>query len=278
MRVRFFLRLCCLGLVVVVCSSGSFLHPLGLVFFSFLRWPTLPLLCVSPLHLSSLLSLPSALQRFLFFLLFHVCSCLLRFPLYSASVSFAAVALTCGSSEFRFPFLIIIAYYPFASGCFPCILSSFFLAFFPLGASHLRFRRYFCLSILLFAGFSVITSSSPGVGFALVLPSCAFHLSVLSFSPVRLLRLEFWTPYSLVGCSDFSSMSVGLLPWILGSPFSFIVLPCAPFFSSFRFCSPVFFLSFLRFFLPDCVSLHAALLFLLSFRLVRSCFGASLPS
>ena len=42
-----------------------------------------------------------------------------------------------------------------------------------------------------------------------------------SFSPVRLLRLEFRTPYSLVGCSDFSMPSVGVLSWILGSPFFF---------------------------------------------------------
>ena len=42
-----------------------------------------------------------------------------------------------------------------------------------------------------------------------------------SFSLVRLLRLEFRTPYSLVGCSDFSSTSVGVQSWILGSPFFF---------------------------------------------------------
>ena len=39
-----------------------------------------------------------------------------------------------------------------------------------------------------------------------------------------------------------------------------------------------FFLTIRRSVLPDCVSLHAAFLFLLPFRLVRSCFGASLPS
>ena len=46
-----------------------------------------------------------------------------------------------------------------------------------------------------------------------------------SFSPVRLLRLEFRTLYSLVGCSDFSWTSVGVLPWILASPFLSFVFP-----------------------------------------------------
>ena len=63
-----------------------------------------------------------------------------------------------------------------------------------------------------------------------------------SFSPVRLLRLEFRTPYSLVGCSDFSSTSVGVLSSLLASPFlSFVFLPCLPFFRSFRFRSPAIF-------------------------------------
>ena len=119
----------------------------------------------------------------------------------------------------------------------------------------------------------------------LVLPWCslfAIFVSVSSsFSSVRLLRLEFRTPYSLVGCSDFSLTSVSVLYWILASPFLFfsVFLPCLPFFRSFCFRSPAFFLPIRRFVLSDCVSLHAALSrFLIPFRLVHSCFGASLPS
>ena len=41
----------------------------------------------------------------------------------------------------------------------------------------------------------------------------------------------------------------------------FVFLPCLPFFRSFRFRSPVFFLPIRRFVLPDCVSLHVALSF-----------------
>ena len=119
--------------------SRLFLHPLGLVSLSFIHCPTLPLLCVSPLCCHYL-----RLSRgFLSFLLFHVCCGLLRFSLYSTSFSFAAVS--------GFPSWFVSAYYAFARVCFPCFFSSFFLALFPLGASRLRFRRYFCLFVLLFA-------------------------------------------------------------------------------------------------------------------------------
>ena len=74
-------------------------------------------------------------------------------------------------------------------------------------------------------------------------------------------------------------MSVSVLSWLLGSPFlSFVFLPCLLFFGSYRFRSPAFFLPIRRSVLPSCVSLHVALLFLLSFQLVHSCFRASLPS
>ena len=47
-RVRFFLRLSCLSLVVVLCSPDSF-SPFGFNLLFFVHWTTLPLLCVSPL-------------------------------------------------------------------------------------------------------------------------------------------------------------------------------------------------------------------------------------
>ena len=94
-----------------------------------------------------------------------------------------------------------------------------------------------------------------------------------SFSPVSLLRLAFRTPYSLLGWSEFSSLSVGVLSLLLGIPFlSFFFLPSLPFIWSFRFRSPVFFLTIRRLFCQT-VSRYIRL----SFSPVCSCFGASLP-
>ena len=63
-----------------------------------------------------------------------------------------------------------------------------------------------------------------------------------SFSPVSLLRIAFRTPSSLVGCSDFSSSSVGVFSLLLALPFlSFIFLICLSFFRSFCFRLPAFY-------------------------------------
>ena len=85
----------------------------------------------------------------------------------------------------------------------------------------------------------------------LVRPGAPFLVSfasVSSFSPVRLLRLVFWSPYSLIGCSDFSSpLSVSSFGYWLRfffSLFFFLVcllqefpLPFASFFHAYQsFC------------------------------------------
>ena len=94
-----------------------------------------------------------------------------------------------------------------------------------------------------------------------------------SFSPVRLLRLEFRNPYSHVSSKVLRHPSISY--GCSFSPLSFVFLPCLHFFWSSRFHSPAFFLPLHRSVLPVCVSLHPALRFLLSFRLVRSRFRAS---
>ena len=211
-------------------------------------------------------------------MLFDLCSgllCFLYTPLPFLSLWLGSPAAVPG---FRFPFLVILYLLSVRQRLavavaidFSCFLTGFFLVSFPLRASRLRSPEVFSVSpSFCFAGLSVIICSSPDVGFASVSSS---------FSPVRLLRVEFRTPYSLVGCSNFSSTSVGVLSWLLDSPFlSFVFLPCLLFFRSSRFRSPVFFLPICCSVLLDCVSLHEALLFLLPFRLVCSCFGALLPS
>ena len=75
-RVRFFLRLSCLSLVVVLCSPDSF-SPFGFNLLFFVHWTTLPLLCVSPLCCRYL-----RLSQSFLILLFDVYSGLLQF-LYS---------------------------------------------------------------------------------------------------------------------------------------------------------------------------------------------------
>ena len=136
--------------------SQLFLHPLSLVSFSFIHWPTLPLICASPLSCHYL-----RISRGFF----SIVSCLLwscvflytPFPFLSLRLlSPAAVP------SFRFPFLVFICLLLVRQRLFS-LLSSF------------------CLSVLLFAGYFVIPSGSPGVGFALVIPSCAFRLRVLFF-------------------------------------------------------------------------------------------------
>ena len=59
---------------------------------------------------------------------------------------------------------------------------------------------------------------------------------------------------------------------------TFLFLPCLPFFRRFRFRLSEFFLPIRRFVLPDCVITCGSPFFLIPFRLIHSCFGASLPS
>ena len=95
----------------------------------------------------------------------------------------------------------------------------------------------------MFTELSVFTSDSSSVDFAVV-PLFVIFASVSSFSPVGLLQLAFRTPYFLIGWSEFSLSSVGVLSLILGTPFlSFVFLPSLPFFGSFHFRSPAFFLT-----------------------------------
>ena len=218
--------------------SQLFLHPLGSFLFLFFG-----LHC---LFSSSLLSVvfPFGSPE-VSFLLFDVCSGLLyllytfRFPL------FAAVALP--SASFGVPVSLLAC-----SVLLPRSPGVVFLAFFMVSSS---FHSFCLLFVCLYIRLSLCWLT-------LVPPFCVLASVSSSFSPVRLLRLGFWTPYSLVGCSDFSLPPIAVLFWILASPFLFFVfLPCLPFFRSFLFHSPAFFLPIRRFVLSGCVSLHAALLF-----------------
>ena len=178
-RVRFFfLRLSCLSLVFVLCSPDSF-FTLWVSYFSFHLWPTLSLLCVSPLCCLSL-----RLSRGFF----SFVGCLLRSVVYSlssASLSFAAVALTCASSGFP---VSLLAGYVLLPHSTEVVFLAFFLLLFP------SVGRFVCRYLRL-----------SSCWFALVLPFCDFASMSSSFSPVRLLRLEFRFPYSLFGYSNFSS-------------------------------------------------------------------------
>ena len=115
----------------------------------------------------------------------------------------------------------------------------------------------FCFALL-----SVITSGSLPV---LVSHYCSLFVLFASvsssFSPVRLLRLEFRTPYSLVGCSDFLWCPEVSCHGCWFCLFSFLCFSSLSVFRSFHFCSPAFFLTIRRFVLLGGVSLHAALPF-----------------
>ena len=109
----FFLRLSCLNLVIVL-RSRLFLHPLGLVYFPLF----IGLHCLfSASLLSVVLTFGSPEVSFLF-----VCCLLLSvaFSLYSASFSFAAVALPCSGSGF--PFSLSGNYYILLT-CSPVVVS-----------------------------------------------------------------------------------------------------------------------------------------------------------
>ena len=89
-----------------------------------------------------------------------------------------------------------------------------------------------------------------------------------SFSPVSLLRIAFRTPSSLVGCSDFSSSSVGVFSLLLALPFlSFIFLICLSFFRSFCFRLPAFYfcLSVVLFYRTVCRYMRLSFFFLSPF-------------
>ena len=183
-----FLRLCCLSLVVVFCTPGFF----------FPLWVSLLFFCsldsfASSLRLSSLLSFPSALLRFLL-------SCLILAPVCCFFSILRFLFFCCGWSplqQFRvsgFPSGLFCTYCAFASiRWWWLIFIAFFLvsSWFCFCFEHLDsvYRRCFSVSqSFCFAGLSVITCSSPAVGFAIVL-TCVFCLHGLFFLIVRLLRL-----------------------------------------------------------------------------------------
>ena len=180
---------------------------------------------------------------------------LLRFPFFR-----------CGCSHLRqlrvsgFPSCCLCAASAFDRGGFPCFLYDFFLVSFP------SVGRFVCHYIRL-----------SRCWFTLVLPFCEFRLHVLFF-PVRLFWLEFRSPYSLIGCSDFSlTLSVFSLGYWLCLFFSlFFFLVCLSSGVSASVRQRFSCLSVVLFYRT--VSLHAAFLFLLPFQLVRSCFGTSLPT
>ena len=112
--------------------------------------------------------------------------------------------------------------------------------------------------------------------FILVLLSCI----VCSPFPFILQQLGYsgGIPGSAFTCQFFriSSASVRFLRCLLGSPFLsfFRLLPSLSFFGNYHYRSPAGFLHIHFSVLPDSVSLHAALLILFSFRLVRYHFDA----
>ena len=106
----------------------------------------------------------------------------------------------------------------------------------------------------------VFTSGSPCVAFALVVPTCGFHL--------RVIFLPSWSTPASVLDPIFDSrlvrlcFIVHLCPIIaIGYAFFFpLFLPSLPFFRSFRLLLRQFSV-YPSSVLPDCVSLHTALLF-----------------
>ena len=108
---------------------------------------------------------------------------------------------------------------------------------------------------------------------------CDFASVTSSLSPVRRLRIEFRSPYSLVGCSDFSSASVGVLLDI-GLPFSFLYFSSLSAFLwefSLPFASGILTFPFVLFYRPVCLYMRLSLSSPLSARLLWPwCFAAFL--
>ena len=99
---------------------------------------------------------------------------------------------------------------------------------------------------------------------------------IASFFQVRLLRLEFRVPYTLLVLPPFRCSSIACsVCWF--ASFLLHFLSILPFFGSSRFCLPAFSCPFV-FLFPNGVSFHAVLLFLLHFRLVRCSLLLRLPS
>ena len=133
-RVRFLLRLSCLSLVVVLFSPDSF-FTLWVRFFFF------SLVSVASfLRLSSLLSLPSALTRFLFFyLMFSPVCCI--FSILSASLYSLRLLLPAPVPGFRFPFLLVPCCFCVRQGLFS-LLSLWFLPHFVPSVCRLSFFTF----------------------------------------------------------------------------------------------------------------------------------------
>ena len=176
-RVRFLLRLSCLSLVVVFCAPGSF----------FALWVSFPFLLFVGFHCLFFASLVSVIITFgspeVSFVLFDLCSGLLRFSI----LHFHFFRCGCARlqqfrvSSFLFCLLRVCQRSAVAVD-FPCFLSGFFLVSFLLRESRLSSPEVFSVSTsFCFARLSVITRSSPVVGFVLVLPSCGFCFCVLFF-------------------------------------------------------------------------------------------------
>ena len=212
--------------------SWLFLHPLGFVYFSFLLRHILPLLCVSPLCCHYL-----RLSRGFF--------CLMFIPISFFSLFlFRFLSFLYSYSDF---FLLSILHFSF----FRCGCS--------LRAFPLPFERSIYLSFLLFAELSIFTNGSPRVAFALVLPSCGFCL--------RVIFLSAWCTPTSVPDPVFASWLVRLCfvirrCTIIAIGFAFFFPLCFSLLSLSSGVSAsvhdIFCLSIVC--LPDCVSLHTALL------------------
>ena len=195
-RVRYLLWVSCLSLVVVLCFSDSFFTLcVSLLFFASLT------------HIASSLRLLSVVIPFgppeVSFLLFDVSSGLLYLlypPLPFLLLRLLSPAPVPG---FRFPFLVVMC-------CFRVRQRLYFLHSLWFLPSFVSFCLPDCLSLHSDLPLLVSSWCSIFVVFASVSSS---------FSPVRLLRLEFQTPYSLVGCSDFAVGRCTILD--IGFAFSF---------------------------------------------------------
>ena len=205
--------LSCLSLVVVLCASASFFTLWVSFMFSFLLWHTLPLLC-----LSSLLSLPSALLRFLLFDVYYNFFLFLYSPLLFLSLWLLSPGNFCFRSRDRFfsPSFYLSNYLSLLAAL-PVLLSPWFYllvvftsasSFFPLGLLRLAFRTPY--SIL---GWSIFASSlychyywirlflsfvSPFAAFLQEFPltfATVFCLSVVCFT--RLCGVTYGSPFLL---------------------------------------------------------------------------------
>ena len=171
--------------------SWLFLHPLGFVYFSFLLWHILPLLCVS------LCCHYLRLSRGFFCLMFILIS---FFSLFSTFLSFAAVALSghfCFRSRDQYLSLsfylpnslsfwrlsVLLSLWFYLLVVFASMSSSFFL----LGLLRLAFQTPYSL-----LGWSVFASSS-AVVLSLLLGS---PFSFLCVSPFSAFLREFSLPFA----------------------------------------------------------------------------------